>query len=338
MCALAFAAGCHAIDFYTPSLQQPVPPELQIPRELSMISLPLYRIEPPDVLLVDVMSLVPRPSYRIGPLDMLDINVLGTLRGRPIHGHYKVETDGTMDLGMPYGVVYVVGLTVEQAEAEIIRSLQLILKSPIVSLSLVASATGEELSDRYHVAPDGTINLRRCGLVYVTGKTVVEAQKAIEALLAQSFDSPQVSVKVERYNSKSYYVVSESLTKGESMWRFPVTGNETVLDAMSRVPGSKNASVKTIFLVRPAPGDGSSEQVFPVDWNAVTRGAKTDTNYQLMPGDRVYIVDDSLVVMNTVLGRFADPINRLLSIGSLGGTTVHSAETLGREYNRRRRS
>ena len=57
---LAMATGCHAIDFYTPSLQSPVPPELEPPRELSMVSLPAYRIAPPDVIRIEVVKLVPR--------------------------------------------------------------------------------------------------------------------------------------------------------------------------------------------------------------------------------------------------------------------------------------
>ena len=77
---LAMATGCHAIDFYTPSLQKPIPAGNEPPRELSMVSLPVYRIAPPDVIRIEVVKLVPRASYRIGPSDMLLIRVLGTLR------------------------------------------------------------------------------------------------------------------------------------------------------------------------------------------------------------------------------------------------------------------
>jgi polysaccharide biosynthesis/export protein len=336
MCVLAVATGCHAIDFYTPSLREPVPPELEPPRELAMVSLPPYRIEPPDKIEIDVTTLVPRPSYRIGPLDVLQVNVLGTLRTRPIRGLYRVEGDGTMDLGMPYGVARVAGLTIEEAEAEIARSLQLVLKEPKVSLVLSRSATAEQLAGVYDVAPDGTVNLGRCGMVYVTGKTVVEARKAVEEHLAQYFDSPKVGVAVVQYKSKSYYLVSESLIGNGSMWRFPITGNETVLDALSQAPQLKNMSSKTIFVARPAPEGAGDEQILPVDWDAVAHGGRTDTNYQLMPGDRVYVVADSAIAVNTVVGRFADPIMRLLSITSLGTAAAKGTQILGRDYNKRR--
>ncbi|HUT14538.1 MAG TPA: hypothetical protein VMY42_28890, partial [Thermoguttaceae bacterium] len=45
---LVALAGCQAIDFYENEAVNPISPELVPPRELSMVSLPAYRIEPPD--------------------------------------------------------------------------------------------------------------------------------------------------------------------------------------------------------------------------------------------------------------------------------------------------
>jgi len=309
-----------------------------------MVSLPLYRIEPPDVLNIDVMTLVPRPSYRIGPFDTLQINVSGTLKESPIRGQYRVEADGTMNLGSPYGVIRVLGLTTDEAEAEMTRSLQFFLKAPAVSIQLSQSATAEVLSGRYQVDLSGLVNLGRCGMVSLTGKTVTEARKAIEAQLAQYFDSPRVSVEILQYGSMSYYVISETVfpTPGDgNMWRFPITGNETVLDAIcqaqTRLSSVSHLSTKTIWVARPAPGDSAPEQILPVDWEAVAHGGITDTNYQILPGDRIYIVDDSLVAMDNVVSKFTNPISRVLNIASLGATTIKGTQTLGREYNSRRR-
>ena len=38
VCGLLGLAGCHAVDFYEPSLQRPIPPEMEPPRELRMVS------------------------------------------------------------------------------------------------------------------------------------------------------------------------------------------------------------------------------------------------------------------------------------------------------------
>ena len=83
--------GCHAVDFYDDSLQKPVPPALEPPRELAKISLPSYRVEPPDILQIEMLKLVPLPPYRIDIYDVLQIRVLGTILDQPIDGFFLVE-------------------------------------------------------------------------------------------------------------------------------------------------------------------------------------------------------------------------------------------------------
>jgi polysaccharide biosynthesis/export protein len=336
ICTLASGAGCHAIDFYTPSLQQPVPSRLEPPRELSMVSLPLYQIEPPDMVRIEVVNPVPRPSYRIGPLDVLQIKVLGALRQEPIMGFFHVENDGTVNLGVSYGVMRVEGLTIEEARTEITRYLQTFLKAPSVSVQLSRSNAADRITGRYPVGPDGKVNLGEFGMVFLSGKTVTEAREAIGEHLQQYFDAPEVGVEVMEYNSKYYYVISESFINRANMWRFPITGNETVLDAMGHVEAFSNIPGCTIWVARPAPGDFGRDQVLPVNWAAVAHGGVTDTNYQIMPGDRVYIVDDRMVIINNFVTKLTDPIQRLLGVESLGLDTTRSMETLGRDFNRLR--
>jgi polysaccharide biosynthesis/export protein len=380
MCVLAMTAGCHAIDFYTPSLQQAVPPEMEPPRELSMMSLPTYRIEPPDVIFVSMTTLVPRSSYLIGPSDELQVIVLGTLQERPIRGVYSVESDGTMNLGMPYGTVRVVGMTVEGAEEQITRALRLVLKAPLVSVTLIRSAAAEQLTGRYVLMPDGMVNLGRYGLVHVTGKTVTEAAKAIETHLAQYFDSLQVGVTVIEYNSKHYYVIGSRdweryletssrrlsvqgiqyvngrevsrtpwRTVEESGWiaegerrpaRYSITGNETVLDAISQLSSydQRRMSSKVIWIARPTVDGSGGEQILRVDWTAITHDGKTDTNYQILPGDRVFVVDDGVLAADATIAVLTSPITRLLSLTNLGATAAKGAETLGRNFNKLRRN
>ena len=200
-----------------------------------MVSLPAYRIEPPDAIFIDVVQLVPRDSYRIGPSDQLMINVLGTLKGHPIHQYYNVENDGIVNLAAPYGTLRLEGMTIEEARAEITRILRFILKEPVVTVQLAHSAAVEKVNGAYQVEPDGMINLKNYGMVYVAGATVTEARLAVQERLRQYFDAPSVGVDVMQYNSRSYYVIFESLYGNGSMVRFPITGNETVLDALAKI-------------------------------------------------------------------------------------------------------
>jgi polysaccharide export outer membrane protein len=236
-------------------------------------------------------------------------------------------------LGPAYRPIPVVGLTVDEAAAEITRVLKQTLARPSVNITLAQVAGVQQVSNLYPVQPDGTVNLHGYGQVSVTGKTITEARVAIEKHLSQYFDSPDITVDIMGYNSKFYYIVIAGADTGESIFRFPVTGNDTVLDAISNINGLPQVSSKTMWVARPGPGELTQQDILPVNYTAIARGGKTETNYQLMPGDRVYIVDDKLVATGTVFGKVADPIERMLKISQLGSSTIVNYQTMGRGFN-----
>ena len=45
-------------------------------------------------------------------------------------------------------------------------------------------------------------------------------------------------------NSKVYYIITDGAGSGEQVFRFPVTGSETVLDAISQIGGLPPVSSK----------------------------------------------------------------------------------------------
>ena len=75
------------------------------------------------------------------------------------------------------------------------------------------------------------------GNVRVAGMTLPQAKLCIEQYLTQYLDEPEISVEVCAFNSKVYYVVTQGAGMGDAVYRFPVTGNETVLDAISQING-----------------------------------------------------------------------------------------------------
>lgn len=328
--------GCRAVDFYDNSLQQPAPPEMAPPREISMVSLPAYRVEPPDILMVEMLKMVPLPPYRIELYDVLQIRVLGTLLDQPIEGFFLVEGEGIVTLGPAYGRVRVAGMTVEEASEVIARKLREVLVSPEVSVQLARTAGTAPVTGEYMVGPDGTINLRQYGALHVAGKTVTEIRQELRKHLSRYFDSPEVSVDVRQFNSKVFYVITEGAGLGDNVRRIPVTGNDTVLDALSAVDGLSQVSSAEIWVARPAPGGFGCEQILPVDYDSIARGGSSATNYQLMPGDRVFIAEDNLIALNTYISKVTAPIERLLGIASLGTSATRGFQTLGRNYNRQR--
>ena len=115
--------------------------------------------------------------------------------------------------------------------------------------------------------------------------------------------------------------------------RHDKTQVETVLDAITTVGGLSQVSSKKIWIARPVPGNVGCDQHLPVDWDAIARGASTATNYQLMPGDRVFIAENDTIALTGFIGELIGPIERVAGSLSLGTNTVRNTQTLGRSYN-----
>jgi polysaccharide export outer membrane protein len=333
---LIVSAGCQALDYYEPSMERQVPPAMEPPRELAKMSLPAYRLEPPDLVQLEVVKLVPLPPYRVETYDVLQINVVGTLLDQPINGLFLVEGEGTVNLGPAYGSVRIAGMTIPEATRTIDVHLRQVLKEPEVAVQLAQASGMQPLNGVYLIGPDGTLNLRQYGSVHVAGKTLVEAKLAVEEHLREYLDAPVVWLDVTSYNSKVYYIITEGAGQGDSVVRVPVTGNETVLDAIAQVHGLSQMSSKRIWIARPAPGGFGCEQILPIHWDDITRGGLAATNYQIMPGDRVFIAEDSTVALTNYLAKITGPVERVLGFSSLGVSTVREYQTLGRHYNQGR--
>ncbi|MFM7108133.1 MAG: polysaccharide biosynthesis/export family protein [Planctomycetaceae bacterium] len=300
----------------------PADPATLPAKELAKVTLPPYVIEPPDILLVDALRVVPKPPFRIQSFDTLQVIVEGTLLEQPINGLYVVEPGGMLDLGPSYGKVMVANQSLEEAQDSVFRHLKRILREPQVSLTLAQAAGQQQVAGEHLVGPDGTINLGTYGTVFVTGMTINEAKAAIEKHLAHYLDAPLVSVDVFSYNSKVYYVVTEGAGFGDNIARFPVTGNETVLDAISQINGLSRLSSKDVWIARPAPSHVGCDQILPVDIDAIMKGASTATNYQIMPGDRVFIAQDQWIAFDSIVGKVTAPFERILGFSLLGAQTA----------------
>ncbi|MDA7950685.1 MAG: polysaccharide biosynthesis/export family protein [Pirellulaceae bacterium] len=295
------------------------------PKELSKVILPEYRIEPPDILILQAIRMVPKTPYFIEPLDGLQVVVSGTLPDQPIAGVFFVEANGTINIGPAYGSVKVMGLSIQEAEIRIMDHLKRTLQFPQVGVSLVQSAAQQQIAGEHLVGPDGMINLGVYGKVLVTGLTLDEARQRVEQRLEKYLDRPQVSLDVYAYNSKAYYVITEGAGLAEQVNKFPITGNETVLDAVAQIGGITRISSKKMWIARPSPY-GNVDQVLPVDWVAITKGGNPGTNYQLLPNDRLFIAEDRLVATDTYISKLTAPIERIFGGSLLGAQTIQTMQ------------
>jgi polysaccharide biosynthesis/export protein len=300
-----------------------------LPTELNMSSHPPYTVAPPDLLLIDAIRLVPRPPYRLEPLEVLLLNVTDTLPNQPISGPYIITPEGTINLGFNYGSVRVIGMTLDQVQAALVRHLGQILKSPQVTVALAQFRGMQQIRGEHLVRPDGTISLGSYGCVYVAGMTIGQVKKALEMHLSQYLLNPQLSVDVGSYNSKKYYIIFDGGGFGQQVYELPSTGNETVLSAIAKVQGLPPvSSKKKIWVARPAPCGHGCDQVLPVNWRAITEGGSTCTNYQLFPGDRIFVHANCLIEIDNYMSQVFAPIERVLGLTFLTSATIQSVRQL----------
>ena len=153
------------------------------------------------------------------------------------------------------------------------------------------------------VRPDGTITLGFYGDVYVAGLTTPEIKAGVIQHLQQFLTDEQlgligpdgkqvppekstnVAVDVIAYNSRYYYIQGAAAAAG----RLPVTGHDTVLDALnygSAVGQIEDAPSVDIRLVRPR--EGQSSKVLKVDLVDILAGDDS-TNYLIEPNDRLIV-------------------------------------------------
>jgi polysaccharide export outer membrane protein len=319
-CALLVLAGAGC------TTTRPIPPYCipqDVPRELDKASLPAYVVEPPDILVIEALRMVPKGPYRIEPLDTLFIQPAAPVPGEATNLVLPVDPDGTINLGPAYGgTVRVAGMTLAEAKAAVEKASP--LKNPTATVGLYQTRGAQRITGTHLVRPDGTVGLGQYGDVRVAGLTLELAKKAIEARLSEQFVGPEVAVDVQGFNSKLVYVILDGGGAGQQVVRLPFTGNETVLDAIAQVYGlSPVSSTDNIWVARPGPA-GSPAQVLPVNWQAVAALGETGTNYQLLPGDRVYVAAQHLVATDTFIARLVSPLERLFGVTLLGNVTVRS--------------
>jgi polysaccharide biosynthesis/export protein len=200
-------------------------------------------------------ALVSLENYVVEPPDLMLVEVLEALQGRPISGERLVRPDGKISLGF-YGDVYVAGLTIPEVKEKIILHLQRFLDDRAL----------------------GTIELDKSGEPVIDPET--KKPKAIDPKV-----SDRVFVDITKSNSKNYYVQGDVLVAG----RLPITGKETVLDAINLAGGlGLHADHNGVVLYRPE-RKGASPRALHVNIDQIIMGDDLSTNYQLQPGDRLVV-------------------------------------------------
>src|SRR5262249_15937612 len=140
----------------------------------------------------------------------------------------------------------------------------------LIEVPVKVALADQPIARQHLVRPDGPVSLGIYGSVFVGGLTLDQAHEAIFQQLSlrlKEIKRSILNVDVLAYNSKVYYVITDGAGNGEQVYRFPITGSETVLDAVSQIVGLPPvASKKHIWVARRSLRDGDCGQILPVDW------------------------------------------------------------------------
>ncbi len=136
-----------------------------------------------------------------------------------------------------------------------------------------------------HVLADGSIDLGGFGRAVVAGLTLEEAEALIEnAIVRSGHSETQINIRLLEAGHR-YYVLGEVNSPGA----YPLEGNETVLDAILAAGGlTDDASPCKLLLARPT-SEHSCRITLPICYREITQLGDSSTNYQIKPGDRVFI-------------------------------------------------
>jgi polysaccharide export outer membrane protein len=174
---------------------------------------------------------------------------------------------------------------------------------------LISVRPAPEISREVVVRPDGRISFDLIGEVDVEGKTIEEIQREITARVEQFIVHPDVTVILGSSNSRVYYVFGEVRSPGA----YPLIGHVTALQALGTARGGGNfADLSDARLVRPTEGKGLR---YPVNFVEIAQEGDASTNYELQPGDVIYVPPRSSAVIGYALGVILFPIQQIIGLG-----------------------
>ncbi len=151
-----------------------------------------------------------------------------------------------------------------------------------------------DISKRYTVDADGTIDFPFIGRVRAAGQTLRQIEDLLVKRLGAGFlVNPQVTIEIAEFRSQSIFVTGEVRAPGA----YPIKGNMTIVEALALAGPTQTAS-NEIVIVRPKktgepsgpllPGDADSAETTKVNIRDLQSG-KLSLNVVLQPGDTVFV-------------------------------------------------
>jgi polysaccharide export outer membrane protein len=167
------------------------------------------------------------------------------------------------------------------------------------------------------VRPDGRISFDLIGDIEVEGKSVVQVQEEITRRISEYIVSPTVVVTLAESNSRRFHVFGEVMRPGS----YPLIGRVTALDALGTAGGpTRFAALSSGRLIRPRQEEG---QVYAVNFDSISLRGQADSNYELQPGDVVYVPPNASASLGYALQIIFYPLQQILGLGGTAVRTIY---------------
>jgi polysaccharide export outer membrane protein len=138
------------------------------------------------------------------------------------------------------------------------------------------------LSGTVKVRPDGYVTLPLINEVQVVGQTTSQVRNVLEDKYREFTTDPFVTIRVEAIASSEVFLVGQVGKPGA----FPLSGNETLLQLLTRAGGlGVFADRSNIRVVR---RDGNKVTEYIADYDAIVKG-DLKQDILLRPGDRIIV-------------------------------------------------
>lgn len=134
------------------------------------------------------------------------------------------------------------------------------------------------------VRPDGRITLPLIGSVQAAGRTPVQLENTIVAMLLKYIRNPNVTVMVLQINSRNFNVLGRVAKPGS----YPLAGKVTVLDAIAEAGGFiPFAKESHIYILRHT-AQGKDKRI-RFNYKQIIKGKHPEQNILLEPQDTVVV-------------------------------------------------
>lgn len=141
----------------------------------------------------------------------------------------------------------------------------------------------EALEKTVLVLPDGMVSFPLAGELQAKGKSVLQLEQALKAILAEFLADPVVTVVVASVSGNTVHILGKVQTPGS----FVMSQNLNVMQALSLAGGlSPYAEENNIIVLRQ---QGSKQAVIRVRYADIKEGGDISTNIMLNSGDVIVI-------------------------------------------------